>query len=91
MTKMIVEIPDPLHRLVKTFAGANGETIKSVVTRAIENMLTNEAGINAKNKYLSEEQADEMLKPVILKYADQIKKGTFEGFDKKEFFEQLKK
>ena len=90
---MIVEIPDPLHRLIKTLAGAKGETIKSLVLRAIENVVRQEAHIEVKNidnKYLTEEQTDEMLKPVLMKYVNQVKQGIFEGYDKKEFFEKLK-
>ncbi len=92
---MIVEIPDPLHRLIKTLAGSKGESIKSLVLRALENVVQKENNITVKNKsdgiYITEEQADAMLEPVILKHIDQIKKGKFEGYNKKEFFTKLKK
>jgi hypothetical protein len=94
MTKMIVEIPDPLHRLIKSLAGAKGESIKSLILRAIENVIKQEANINVKannGDYITEEQADEMLKPVILKYISQINNGTFTGYTKEEFFKKLKK
>ena len=39
MSKIIIELPDPLHRLIKTLAGAKGEPMKNLVLRGIENIV----------------------------------------------------
>lgn len=93
MTKMIVEVPDQLHRMIKSLAGANGESIKAFVLRGIEQVIKSEAKISVKKpngNYISEEEADKLLKPVIMKYINQINAGKLELYSKKEFFKKLK-
>ena len=43
MAKLLIEIPDNLHRLVKTLATAKGETMKNFVIRSMENLAKHEA------------------------------------------------
>jgi hypothetical protein len=43
MAKLLIEIPDNLHRLVKTLASAKGETMKNFVIRSMENLAKHEA------------------------------------------------
>jgi len=95
MSRITIEIPNSLHRAVKSFVGASGETIKNFFVEAAKEHLKDKMTIdpktqNSQEKYITEEQADKMLKPLILKYINQIKEGKFAGYSKNEFFDKLK-
>lgn len=95
MSRITIEIPNSLHRAVKSYVGAKGETIKDFFVLAAEKHLKSESGIDLRSKqkesHISEEQADEILKPLIVKYIKQIQKGDFEGYEKDKFFSELDK
>lgn len=42
MTKVLIEVPDNLHRLVKTVASSKGETMKDFIIRAIQELVRQE-------------------------------------------------
>lgn len=95
MSRITIEIPNSLHRAVKSYVGAKGETIKDFFVLAAQKHLKSESGVDLssdeKKQYITEEQADELLKPLIVKYINQIKAGELEGCGKDEFFKELKK
>lgn len=49
MTKVLIEVPDNLHRLVKTVASSKGETMKDFIIRAIQELVRQETKIDPEN------------------------------------------
>lgn len=105
MTKLTIEIPDSLHRTVKSFASAHGETIKDFFVDAATERLKKRSKESPKNsakktaakkiakkssKYITEKEADKMLKPYLLRMIKRIENGEEEVYSKEEFFKKLK-
>ena len=134
MSKLTLEIPDSLHRAVKSIASAHGETIRSFFIEAVTeklkqtSKLKTAAKVSVKNsakplvkakektkektlvklskktttknnmkntkkknpKYITEKEADKMLKPYILRMIKRIKSGQEEAYSKEEFFKKLR-
>ena len=65
MAKLLIEIPDNLHRLVKTLATAKGETMKNFVRRSMENLAKHEAN----NENINDVN---FLKPHLTNLVDKI-------------------
>jgi hypothetical protein len=65
MAKLLIEIPDNLHRLVKTLATAKGETMKNFVIRSMENLAKHEAN----NENINDVN---FLKPHLTNLVDKI-------------------
>lgn len=130
MSKLTLEIPDSLHRAVKSIASAHGETIRSFFIEAVTEKLkqtsklkittkapvknpakplktSTKASINtltkttAKNnmknttqknpKYITEKEADKMLKPYILGMIKRINSGEEKIYSWEEVKKELKK
>lgn len=94
MSRVTIDIPTTLHKAVKSFVGSTGETIKGFFVEAVEKSLIEKSQINIKSKaskdsYITEKEAEEMLKPLIIKYIKEIKEGKFEGYSKEDFFAKL--
>ncbi len=103
MTKLTLEIPDALHRTVKSFASAHGETIKDFFIDAATERLKKKSKLKTikvtkktmKNtakkpsKYITEKEADRMLKPYLLRMIRRIQSGEEETYSKEEFFKKL--
>lgn len=111
MIKLTLEIPDSLHRAIKSFASANGETIKEFFVKAASEELKKSAKLLEKkvpkkpvkksvkvkenqskklSKYITEEEADEMLKPYLLRLVKRIASGEEELYSEEEFFRKLR-
>ncbi len=79
MTKVIIDLPNDLHRSIKSYAGANGETIKNFFICAAEEKLKYHNKAKSKKKikdeFISEEEADEMLKPYLIRLIKRINEG----------------
>jgi hypothetical protein len=96
MTKLTLEIPDSLHRTVKSFASAHGETIKSFFVEAAMEKLKKPMKLKVKkspkksSKYITEKEADKMLKPYLIRLVQRIESGEEETYDKEEFFKKLR-
>jgi len=103
MSKLTLEIPDALHRTVKSFASAHGETIKDFFIAAATEKLQKNSTLKTKKplktakkttkksqKFITEEQADKMLKPYLLRMVKRIEKGEEKIYDKDEFFKKLR-
>jgi hypothetical protein len=92
MTKVMIEVPDNLHRLVKTVASSKGETMKHFVLRAMEFLAKQEANSNMNSSdNISETEADNLLKPYLSKMVDDISSRKEGLVDSKTFFDELEK
>lgn len=101
MTKLTIEIPDALHRTVKSFASAHGESIKDFFVEAATEKLKKSAKINPKNigkktkkktsKFISEKEADKMLRPYLLRLIKRIESGEEETYTWEEVKKELGK
>jgi hypothetical protein len=92
MTKVMIEVPDNLHRLVKTVASSKGETMKHFMLRAMEFVAKQEAKINTNNSdNINETEADNLLKPYLSKLVDDISNGKEGLVDSRAFFDELAK
>jgi len=56
MAKLLIEIPDNLHRLVKILASAKGETMKTTIIRSMENLIKQETNIENITNFSSSSQ-----------------------------------
>ncbi len=105
MTKLTIEIPDSLHRTVKSFASAHGESIKDFFVDAATERLKKRSKESPKTsakkiaekkivkkstKYITEKEADKMLKPYLLRMIKRIESGQEKGYSKEEFFKKLR-
>ncbi len=98
MSKLTLEIPDALHRTVKSVASANGETIKQFFIDAVTEKLkqTSKSKKLMKKtkekypKYITEKQADKMLMPYLLRMIKRIESGEEKTYSKEEFFKELR-
>jgi hypothetical protein len=92
MTKILIEVPENLHRLVKTVASSKGETMKHFVLRAMEFVAKQEANSNTNTSdNISETEADNLLKPYLSKMVDDISSRKEGLIDSKTFFDELAK
>lgn len=106
MTKLTIEIPDSLHRTVKSFASAHGETIKDFFVDAATERLKKRAKESPKSsakktaakkiakkssKYITEKEADKMLKPYLLRMIKRIESGEEKSYSWEEVKKELKK
>ena len=88
----MIEVPDNLHRLVKTVASAKGETMKHFMLRAMEFVARQEANININTSdNINETEADNLLKPYLSKLVDNISNGKEDLVDSKTLFNELAK
>lgn len=105
MSKLTLEIPDSLHRAVKSFASGNGISMKDFFIDAAIAKMKNfkETDLeNIKNKptkkmtkkdkkYISEEEADKMLKPYLLRMVQRIESGQEDLTNWQDFKKELEK
>lgn len=100
MSKLTLEIPDALHRTVKSFASAHGETIKDFFIQAATEKLQKSTKIKTtlpmkkakktQKKYLTEKEADKMLKPYLIRMIQRIESGEEKVYSKEEAFKMLR-
>lgn len=100
MSKLTLEIPDALHRTVKSFASAHGETIRDFFIQAATEKLQKSAKIKTTKpmkktskktkKYLTEEEADKMLKPYLIRLIQKIESGEEQLLTWEEVKKELK-
>ncbi len=96
MSKLTLEIPDALHRTVKSVASANGETIRQFFIDAATEKLKKTSKLKkpmkkTKNpKYITEKEADKMLMPYLLRMIKRIESGEEKTYTKDEFFKKLR-
>jgi hypothetical protein len=91
MSKMTIDLPTPLRRAAKSFAGANGMTLRDVFISGVTDFLEKNAQISAQNKkqeFISKEEASILLKPLTKKIIDDYKK---ELISEKEFDQKFNK
>jgi hypothetical protein len=104
MTKLTLEIPDNLHRTVKSFASAHGETIKDFFVDAVVTKLKTSHKTKTKiptktmkkphkknSKYITEKEADKLLRPYLLRLIQRIENGEEETYSWDEVMRGLKK
>lgn len=105
MSKLTLEIPDALHRTVKSFASAHGETIKDFFIQAATEKLKKSSKLKTEfkplapmkktkkqnPKYITEKEADKMLKPYLLRMIQRIESGEEEVLSWEEVKKELKK
>ena len=95
MTKVMIEVPENLHRFIKIVASSKGETMKHFVLRAIESLVKQEARTEISNsnnqEFITEEEADNLLKPYLSAIVADIEKGSEKVMDSKTFFGELAK
>ncbi len=95
MTKVIIDLPTDLHRSIKSFTGANGETMKNFFISAATEKLKYQNKVKSKKKvkdeFITEEEADAMLKPYLIRLVKRINEGKEKVLSEKEFFEELSK
>ncbi len=92
MTKVMIEVPENLHRLVKTVASSKGETMKHFMLRAMEFVAKQEANIDTNiSDNINETEADNLLRPYLSKLVDNISRDKEALVDSKTFFDELAK
>lgn len=92
MTKVLIEVPDNLHRLVKSVASSKGESLKNFVLRAMAQLIKQETKNAAQISHtISEAEADELLKPYLLTLANNVANKKAKTINSDKFFSQLKK
>ena len=99
--KLTIEISEDLKKTVKSYAYIKGKTMKEFFIEAVEDSLSKE-GISKKEnqktkkmtpknkKYITEKEADKMLRPHILKVIKRIQNGEEKLYDEDEFFKKLR-
>lgn len=90
MTKVIIELPTELHRAVKSFVGANGDTMKNFFISATEEKLKQKTKKKNKDQFITEEEADKMLKPYLLRLVKRINEGKEKLYSWEEVKKELK-
>ena len=112
MSKLTLEIPDALHRAVKSFSSAHGLTIRDFFIEMTTKQLKESAKLKTKSmakpkekpkakiiknskkknpKYITEKEADKMLKPYLLRMIRRIESGEEETYSWEEVKKELKK
>lgn len=101
MSKLTLEIPDALHRTVKSFASAHGETIKDFFIQAATEKLHKSTKLKTttpmkktkktQKKFITEKEADKMLKPYLIRMIQRIESGEEEVMSWDEVKKELKK
>ena len=93
MTKVLIDLPNPLHRMIKSIASSKGEPMKNIIMESLENLVKKEInadGKYSKNENITEKEADEMLRPYIIKLANRIDTGQEDLLSWSEVKKQLK-
>ena len=75
MTRLTIDLPDSLHKTLKSLSVVDGQTMRNIAISALERYAVSRVG---KEKDINENEVDELLKPVLLKYVEQIEEGKFE-------------
>ena len=103
MSKLTLEIPDALHRTMKSVASAQGMTIRDffiemttkqlqVKTKSkISKKTVTKKPKKKESKYITEKEADKMLKPYLLRMVQRIESGEEELLTWEEVKKELKK
>jgi hypothetical protein len=92
MTKLLIDVPDNLHRYVKTVASSKGESLKKFVLRAMENLANKESGnFNQDFAVIDEETANKALSPYLSSLVKNIDSGEELVLDSESFFDELNK
>ena len=86
MTRLTIDLPEPLHKTLQSLSVIDGKTMENIAIAALETYAQSRANKQTDN-YIDENEADELLKPVFIQYATQIQEGSFEG----ESWEEVKK
>lgn len=96
MTKLTIDIPDDLHHAIKSYSSIRGVTIKEFMIEAATASLKGNKKITPKmkskksSKYITEKEADKLLKPYLLRLINRIEKGEEELYSWDEAKEKLK-
>lgn len=103
--KLTIEIPESLHKTVKSYASAQGKTMKEFFVEAAYDSL--EKGgvskeivkdkkvkkmkkISKNKKYITEKEAEKMLMPYWIRMIKRIESGKEEVYSEEEFFKKLR-
>lgn len=89
MTRLTIDLPDSLHKTLKSLSVISGKTMRDMAITAIDKYT--QVKIEKKTIFssddISENEADLILKPVIEEYVKQIENNQFNGHD----WEDIKK
>ena len=103
MSKLTLDIPDSLHRAVKSFSSGRGVSMKDFFIEAAMDKMKDfsEASENKpkkslkkkkkSGKYITEKEADKMLKPYLLRMIKRIDNGEEDLMSWDEFKTELEK
>jgi hypothetical protein len=83
MTRLTIDLPDSLHKTLKSLSVMSGKTMRDMAITAIDKyakVKIEKQNISYSDDIL-EDEADLILKPVIEEYAKQIESNQFEGHD----------
>ena len=93
MTKVIIDLPTELHRSIKSFTGANGETMKnffiSAATEKLKYQNKTKSKKKVKDEFITEEEADAMLKPYLIRLVKRINEGKEKSYSWEEAKKEL--
>jgi hypothetical protein len=78
MTRLTIDLPDNLHRTLKSLSVIDGQTMRNIAIDALKKYTKSR---------IDENGVDDLLKPVLLQYANQIEEDNFKG----EAWEKVKK
>jgi dipeptidase len=95
MTRLTIEMPDPLHKVIKSLAIMKGDSIKNITIEALTNYAKSSAGIVASSKTsksgFTEEEAEKMLIPYFKKMIESIESGSKKFYTKEEYMKEINK
>jgi len=103
--KLTIEIPDSLHKTVKSYASAKGKTMKEFFVEAAYDSLGKDVAKEVKKikkaktmkktsknkKYITEKEADEMLMPYWIRMIKRIESGEEKVYSWEEVKKELNK
>lgn len=80
MTRLTIDLPETLHKTLKSLSVINGKTMRNIAISALEKYVESKIDKqNVNSSSLSESEVDELLRSVLSRYSNQIVKDNFDG------------
>ena len=88
MTRLTIDLPNDLHKTLKSLAIIDGRTMRNIAISALER-YTYLRVTSDNTDSLPEEEIDKLLQPILLKYVKQIEGKDFKGKSWKKLKEEI--
>lgn len=89
MTRLTIDLPESLHKTLKSISVLDGVTMRNMAISALE-QYTIQRVKRDESDFITEDEADELLRPTLMQYAREIEKGEFDGISWEELHQELK-